>query len=203
MDTRQAEWNTGLADTGNLGYEVKHKGGYHIAAPQDISYNLRSKMCMLMEDWGIRVKYHHHEVGGPGQLEIEVELGEMVDMADKTMITKYIVKNAAAAEGRTATFMPKPVYQEAGSGMHVHMLLFKDGKPVFYDKDGYSSLSREAHYFIGGLLKHAPSLCAWTNPSTNSYKRLVPGFEAPVTIGYATSNRSAVIRIPAYAKRRS
>ena len=198
-DTRQAEWNTGTAE-GGLGYQVKHKGGYHIAAPQDISYNLRSKMCMLMEDWGIRVKYHHHEVGGPGQLEIEVELGEMVDMADKTMITKYIVKNAAAKEGRTATFMPKPVYQEAGSGMHVHMLLFKEGRPVFYDKDGYSSLSQTAHYFIGGLLKHAPSLCAWTNPSTNSYKRLVPGFEAPVTIGYATSNRSAVIRIPAYAK---
>ena len=199
VDTRQAEWNTGTAE-GGLGYQVKHKGGYHIAAPQDISYNLRSKMCMLMEDWGIRVKYHHHEVGGPGQLEIEVELGEMVDMADKTMITKYIVKNAAAKEGRTATFMPKPVYQEAGSGMHVHMLLFKEGRPVFYDKDGYSSLSQTAHYFIGGLLKHAPSLCAWTNPSTNSYKRLVPGFEAPVTIGYATSNRSAVIRIPAYAK---
>ena len=198
-DTRQAEWNTGTAE-GGLGYQVKHKGGYHIAAPQDISYNLRSKMCMLMEDWGIRVKYHHHEVGGPGQLEIEVELGEMVDMADKTMITKYIVKNAAAKEGHTATFMPKPVYQEAGSGMHVHMLLFKEGRPVFYDKDGYSSLSQTAHYFIGGLLKHAPSLCAWTNPSTNSYKRLVPGFEAPVTIGYATSNRSAVIRIPAYAK---
>ena len=186
VDTRQAEWNTGTAE-GGLGYQVKHKGGYHIAAPQDISYNLRSKMCMLMEDWGIRVKYHHHEVGGPGQLEIEVELGEMVDMA-------------AAKEGHTATFMPKPVYQEAGSGMHVHMLLFKEGRPVFYDKDGYSSLSQTAHYFIGGLLKHAPSLCAWTNPSTNSYKRLVPGFEAPVTIGYATSNRSAVIRIPAYAK---
>lgn len=114
VDTRQAEWNTGTAE-GSLGYQVKHKGGYHIAAPQDISYNLRSKMCMLMEDWGIRVKYHHHEVGGPGQLEIEVELGEMVDMADKTMITKYIVKNAAAQEGRTATFMPKPVYQEAAA----------------------------------------------------------------------------------------
>lgn len=116
------------------------------------------------------------------------------------MITKYIVKMQALKEGRTATFMPKPVYQEAGSGSHVHMLLFKEGRPVFYDKDGYSSLSQTAHYFIGGLLKHASSLCAWTNPSTNSYKRLVPGFEAPVTIGYATSNRSAVIRIPAYAK---
>lgn len=133
-------------------------------------------------------------------MEIEVELGDMVDMADKTMIVKYVIKNAAAAEGRTATFMPKPIYKEAGNGMHVHMLLMKDGQPVFYDKDGYSGLSRTAHYFIGGLLRHAPSLCAFTNPSTNSFKRLVPGYEAPVTIGYATSNRSAVIRIPAYAK---
>ncbi len=146
------------------------------------------------------MKYHHHEVGGSGQMEIEVELGEMVDMADKTMITKYVVKNAAVSEGKTVTFMPKPVYQEAGNGMHVHMLLQKDGAPVFYDEEGYSGLSKTAHYFIGGLLKHAASLCAWTNPSTNSFKRLVPGYEAPVTIGYATSNRSAVVRIPAYAK---
>lgn len=198
VDTKQAAWNTGLER--NNGYQVRSQGGYHIAAPQDITYNLRSKMCMLMEDWGVKVKYHHHEVGGPGQLEIEVELGDMVDMADKTMIIKYIVKNAAAAEGKTATFMPKPICNEAGSGMHVHMLLMKDGKPIFYDKNGYSGLSFTALYFIGGLLRHAPSLCALTNPSTNSFKRLIPGFEAPVTIGYATSNRSAVVRIPAYAK---
>lgn len=200
LDTRQAEWNSGLDDGCSNGYQVPHKGGYHADAPRDTGYQLRSKMCMLLEDWGVKVKYHHHEVGGPGQMEIEVELGDMVDMADKTMIVKYVVKNAAAAEGRTATFMPKPIYQEAGNGMHVHMLLFKDGQPLFYDKDGYSGLSRTAHYFIGGLLKHIASLCALTNPSTNSFKRLVPGFEAPVTIGYATSNRSAVIRIPAYAK---
>lgn len=200
VDCQEADWNSALDDGFNLGYQVPHKGGYHIDAPQDITYNLRSKMCMLLEDWGVKVKYHHHEVGGPGQLEIEVELGDMVDMADKTMIIKYVVKNAAVADGKTATFMPKPLYNEAGNGMHVHMLLFKDGKPLFYDKDGYSGLSETAHYFIGGLLKHASSLCAFTNPSTNSFKRLVPGFEAPVTIGYATSNRSAVIRIPAYAK---
>lgn len=200
LDTRQAEWNTGLENGANNGYQVHYKGGYHAAAPQDVAYNLRSKMCMTLEDWGVKVKYHHHEVGGPGQMEIEVELGDMVDMADKTMIVKYVVKNTAAAEGRTATFMPKPIYKEAGNGMHVHMLLMKDGKPVFYDKEGYSGLSRTAHYFIGGLLKHVASLCAFTNPSTNSFKRLVPGYEAPVTIGYATSNRSAVIRIPAYAK---
>lgn len=133
-------------------------------------------------------------------MEIEVELGDMVDMADKTMIIKYIIKNAAVLEGKTATFMPKPIHNEAGNGMHVHMLLMKDGEPIFYDEKGYSGLSETAHYFIGGLLKHIGSLCAFTNPSTNSFKRLVPGYEAPVTIGYATSNRSAVIRIPAYAK---
>lgn len=200
IDTMQAEWNSGLNNIKNLGYHVPLKGGYHITAPHDISYDLRSKMCLLLEDWGVKVKYHHHEVGGPAQLEIEVELGDMLEMADKTMIIKYVVKNAAIAANKTATFMPKPIFGEAGNGMHVHMLLMKDGKPVFYDEKGYSGLSKEAHWFMGGLLKHAKSLCAFTNPSTNSYKRLVPGYEAPVTIGYATSNRSAVIRIPAYAK---
>ena len=200
LDTSQAEWNSGRDDYMNSGYHIPLKGGYHITPPHDITYNLRSKMCLLLEEWGVKVKYHHHEVGGPGQLEIEVELGQMTEMADKTMIIKYVVKNAAVADNKTATFMPKPIFSEAGNGMHVHMLLMKEGKPVFYDENGYSGLSREAHWFIGGLLKHARSLCAITNPSTNSFKRLVPGFEAPVTIGYATSNRSAVIRIPAYAK---
>lgn len=199
IDTRQAEWNTGKEGE-NAGYQVPYKGGYHITAPYDVAYNLRSKICMMLEDWGVKVKYHHHEVGGPGQMEVEVELGDMVDMADKTMIIKYVIKNAAVQDGRTATFMPKPIYKEAGNGMHVHMLLKKDGVPIFYDENGYSGLSQTAHYFIGGLLKHVASLCAFTNPSTNSFKRLVPGYEAPVTIGYATSNRSAVIRIPAYAK---
>ncbi len=200
IDTRQAAWNMSLESRGNNGYEVPHQGGYHVAAPQDVGYDLRSRICMEMEDWGIKVKYHHHEVGGPGQMEIEVELADMPEMADNTMIIKYIIKNMAAREGKTATFLPKPIYQEAGSGMHVHMLLKKDGKPLFYDENGYSGLSKTAHYFIGGLLTHIASLCAFTNPSTNSFKRLVPGYEAPVTIGYATSNRSAVIRIPAYAK---
>lgn len=200
IDTRQAEWNCRLDVPGNNGYEVSYGGGYHIAAPQDVGYDLRSRMCMEIGKWGIPVKYHHHEVGGPGQMEIEVELEDMPKMADNTMIIKYIIKNMAAKEGKTATFLPKPIYQEAGSGMHVHMLLRKDGKPIFYDENGYSGLSQTAHYFIGGLLSHIASLCALTNPSTNSFKRLVPGYEAPVTIGYATSNRSAVIRIPAYAK---
>lgn len=199
VDTDQAEWNAGL-DTNNLGYKVPKSGGYHAAPPLDQLSGFRSRVTMLMENHGIPVKYHHYEVGGSGQLEIEVEFGGMLEMADKTMISKYIIKNAAVAEGKSVTFMPKPLYGEAGNGMHVHMHLFKDGKPLFYDKEGYSQLSKTALYFIGGILKHVPALCAFTNPSTNSYKRLVPGYEAPVTIGFATSNRSSVIRIPAYAK---
>lgn len=199
VDTEQAIWNTGKED-GNLGYKMPLKGGYHMAPPMDKLSGFRSRVTMLMEKQGILVKYHHHEVGGPGQLEIEVEMGSMLEMADKTMMTKYLIKNLAISENKTATFMPKPIFAEAGNGMHVHMHLFKDGKPVFYDAEGYSQLSETALYFIGGILTHARALCAFTNPSTNSYKRLVPGYEAPVTIGYATSNRSSVIRIPAYAK---
>lgn len=198
IDTEEAFWNSG--DSESNGFQTPHQGGYHIAPPQDIHYDFRSRVSMLMEEQGIAVKYHHHEVGGPGQMEVEVEFGGMTEMADKTMLAKYIIKNEAVYEGRTATFMPKPIYGEAGSGMHVHMLMFKDGKPVFYDENGYSGLSQTAMYFIGGILKHIAAICAFSNPSTNSYKRLLPGFEAPVTIGFATANRSSVIRIPAYAK---
>ena len=199
VDTEQAEWNTGL-ESSNLGYKVSHKAGYHAAPPLDRLNGFRSRATMLMENMGIAVKYHHHEVGGPGQVEIEVETGPMRKMADNTMMIKYILKNAAVAEGRTVTFMPKPVFGEAGNGLHVHMHLFKGGKPLFYDPAGYSQLSETALYFMGGILKHVRALCGFTNPSTNSYKRLVPGYEAPATIGFATSNRSSVIRIPAYAK---
>ena len=182
------------------GVIVPKQKNYHIAKPFDVSYECRSEMCMHMQDAGIEINYHHPEVAASGQFEIEPQLGEMVHMADATMMIKYIIRNTALKYGKTATFMPKPIAGEAGSGMHVHMLLMKDGKPVFSDDNGYANLSKEAHYFMGGLLKHIASLCALTNPSTNSFKRLVPGFEAPVTVGYATSNRSAVIRIPAYAK---
>ena len=199
IDTEQAEWNSGN-ECDNLGYKMPLKGGYHMAPPFDRLSGFRSRVTMLMEDQGIAVKYHHHEVGGPGQLEIEVEMGTMLEMADKTMMTKYLIKNTAFAEGKTATFMPKPIFAEAGNGLHVHMHLFKDGKPLFYDEKGYSQLSDTALHFIGGILTHARALCALTNPSTNSYKRLVPGYEAPVTIGFATANRSSVVRIPAYAK---
>jgi len=199
INASQAEWNSG-AEENNTGYIVPRKGGYHIAPPLDRLNGYRSRISLLMEKQGIAVKYHHHEVAGPGQIEIEVEFGGLLEMADKTMMAKYIIKNSAAEEGKSATFMPKPLHNEAGSGMHVHMHLFKEGKPLFYDEKGYSQLSDTALHFIGGLLKHAGALCAFTNPSTNSYKRLVPGYEAPVTVGYATSNRSSVIRIPAYAK---
>ncbi|MGI5977505.1 MAG: type I glutamate--ammonia ligase [Candidatus Limivicinus sp.] len=197
--TCQAEWNS-AAEGNNKGYLLGNRSGYHACPPMDVNNDLRSRMCLCLEDWGVKVKYHHHEVGGCGQMEIEVELGDMCKLADDTMTVKYIIKNAAVQEGKTATLMPKPLPGVAGSGMHVHMLLMKDGRPVFYDENGYAQLSETAMHFIGGLLKHASSLCAITNPSTNSYKRLIPGFEAPVTIGYATANRSAVVRIPAYAK---
>lgn len=200
IDARQAQWNSKVDDGQNLGYKVPHKGGYHITAPMDIMYDLRSRMSLLLQERGIEVKYHHHEVGGPGQLEIEIEAGPMRRMADATMMIKYLVKNAAFAAGKTATFLPKPLYGEAGNGMHVHMHLFKDGEPVFYDPAGYSGLSKTALSFIAGLLVHARALCGLTNPSTNSYKRLVPGYEAPVSICFATSNRSAVVRIPDYAR---
>ena len=197
LDTKQAYWNSACEGLGNV---VPHQKNYHIAKPLDTTYECRSEMCLELEKMGIQIKYHHPEVGAAGQFEIEPMLGQMSKMADASMMIKYVIHNTAAKYGQVATFMPKPVYGEAGNGMHVHMLLLKDGEPVFSDDNGYSHLSKEAHYFMGGLLKHIASLCAITNPSTNSFKRLVPGFEAPVTVGYATSNRSAVIRIPAYAK---
>ena len=197
IDANQAPWNS---MTEGRGVVVPHQKHYHMAKPFDQTYELRSEACIELEKMGIEIKYHHPEVGASGQFEIEPMLGQMSKMADATMLIKYVIHNTALKYGKVATFMPKPVYGEAGNGMHVHMLLLKDGQPVFSDDEGYSHLSKDAHYFMGGLLKHIGALCAITNPSTNSFKRLVPGFEAPVTVGYATSNRSAVIRIPAYAK---
>lgn len=201
LDARQAEWNMGADSEQNLGYKVCHKGGYHVDLPYDVNFDLRNEMVLMLEENGVPVKYHHPEVGGPGQLEIEVNFGNVFDMADRTMKLKYFVKNLARRHGKTVTFMPKPFYREAGSGMHVHFHLFKDGKPLFYDAAGYAGMSETALYAIGGMLKHAPALSAICNPSTNSYKRLVPGYEAPVSICFALSNRSAVIRIPGYANR--
>jgi glutamine synthetase len=198
INSKQAYWNSNSKE--DNGYKIPFQSGYHAALPNDVDNDLRSEMVLKLEEMGIDVKYHHHEVGAAGQLEIEVELGDMLRMADATMMAKYVIKNEAVADGKTATFMPKPLYNEAGSGMHIHMLLQKDGHNLFYKEDGYSKLSDEALYFIGGILKHSKALLAFTNPSTNSYKRLIPGFEAPVSICFATGNRSAVIRIPGYVK---
>ncbi|HOB87674.1 MAG TPA: type I glutamate--ammonia ligase [Bacillota bacterium] len=199
MDSEQAAWNTADREYGNLGYKVRSHGGYHADLPYDSSFDLRNEIVTRLQESGVPVKYHHSENGGPGQGEIELGFGPLTRMADRSMMVKYFVKNTAMANGRTVTFMPKPFYDEAGSGMHVHIQFFRGGKPVFYDPQGYSGLSRIALQAIGGVLQHARALAAFTNPSTNSYKRLVPGYEAPVNIGFATSNRSAVIRIPGYA----
>ena len=179
IDAEQAAWNSGAK--GLIKAIRSLQQSYHVTPPFDVLCDLRAEICLLLEERNIPVKYHHHEVAGPGQMEIEVEFGTMSEMADKTMLVKYLIKNAAFAAGKTATFMPKPLWGEAGSGLHVHMHLFKNGEPLFMMKTSYSALSDTALYFIGGLLQqHRPP--GFTNPSTNSYKRLVPGYEAPVSI---------------------
>jgi len=199
VDSGEAAWNTGREERPNLGYKVKYKGGYHVGMPQDTTTDLRSEMVRLLEGCGVQVKYHHHEVGGAGQQEIEVLFQPLTRMADWTMIVKHVVKNSAKRRGKSATFMPKPLFNEPGSGMHVHQYLVRGGKSLFYEKGREANLSRLARYYIGGLLSHVRALAAFTNPSTNSYKRLILGFEAPVKIFYSVGNRSAAIRIPGYA----
>ncbi len=199
IDAVEAFWNTGEASDQNLGYWIPQKGGYHEIPPRDKLYNLRALMVEHMERVGIPIHYHHHEVGGPGQLEIEMELDEPLVAADRTMWAKYIVKMVASRNGQVATFMPKPLFEEAGSGMHFHQHLFKGKKPIFYDKKGYAEFSPTGLSYIAGILHHADGLLAWTNPSTNSYKRLIPGYEAPVNTFFSLANRSAAVRIPKYA----
>lgn len=198
IDSQQADWNTKLCE-GNLGLHIPKHGAYHLDSPFDASYDLRTKVVLQAEKINIPIKYHHSENGGPGQVEIEVNFAGIKEMGDRTMKLKHLLNNTAYQMGKTITFMPKPFADELGNGMHVHIQLKHKGQYVFYEKGNYSDLSKLAHYAIGGILKHAKSLCAFTNPSTNSYKRLVPGYEAPVTVAYATANRSAVIRIPGYA----
>ncbi|MBS3810455.1 MAG: type I glutamate--ammonia ligase [Halanaerobiales bacterium] len=194
--SRQAEWDRDNYD----GFKINPKEGYHADAPHDRFRDLRSAITLALEDIDIKVKYHHHEVGGPGQHEIETERVEAAKMADDTIKIKYFIKNMAVKHGKTATFMPKPLYGEAGNGFHVHMQLFKDGNSIFSSQnDNYANLSQKAFYFMGGILKHTPALMGLAAPSTNSYKRLVNGYEAPVAICFSKANRSAVIRIPGYA----
>ncbi|MBD3178402.1 MAG: type I glutamate--ammonia ligase [Candidatus Latescibacteria bacterium] len=174
-------------------------GGYHAIPPEDISADLRDRTVSLLEDAGVELIYHHHEVGGHGQVEIEVQFGPLTRMADVVMMVKYFARMAAHTAGRQATFMPKPIFGEPGNGMHFHQHLFKGDDPVFFDREGYAGLSKLALQYISGLLIHSPALLAITNPSTNSYKRLVPGYEAPVHSFFSLANRSAAIRIPKYA----
>ncbi len=199
LESRQADWHTeDLED--NSGYKIAPEDGYHKDAPHDINRNLRAEISLAIEKMGIDIKYHHHEVGGPGQHEIEVKPDDALKLSDASMIIKYFVKNLAFKYNKTATFMPKPFYGEAGNGLHVHMQLFKDGRSVFAGPDNnYAGLSRLALNFMGGILLHTPALMGLVAPSTNSYKRLVRGYEAPVAVCFATGNRSAVIRIPGYA----
>jgi glutamine synthetase len=196
VESLEAAWNNA---EGGLGDYIPLHGGYHAIPPRDKLFNLRARMVDVLEGMGVPVKYHHHEVGGPGQCEIETPLLGLLPSADGAMLIKYVTKMVASQAGQTVTFLPKPLYGEAGSGMHFHQQLFKNGQNIFYDPMGHSNLSLEALYYIGGLLTHAPAVLAFTNPSTNSYRRLVPGFEAPVNAFFSTGNRSAAIRIPKYA----
>ena len=197
IDSESGHWNTGREEAGgNLGYKVRYKGGYFPVAPYDHYGDLRDEIVLALQGVGLEVERAHHEVGTAGQAEINYKFNTLLHAADDLMLFKYVVKNVALANGKTATFMPKPLFGDNGSGMHTHQSLWKDGTPLFYDEIGYAGLSDVARHYIGGLLKHAPSLLAFTNPSVNSYHRLVPGFEAPVNLVYSQRNRSACIRIP-------
>jgi glutamine synthetase len=197
VDSIEGWWNSGKAFP-NKGAQAPAKGGYFPAPPADALQDIRSKIVLALEAAGVEVEVHHHEVATAGQCEIDMRFDEMVRMADKLIIYKYIIKNVARQNGLTATFMPKPLFADNGSGMHVHQSVWKGSDNVFFDEAGYAQLSQTAKYYIGGLLKHAPALLAFCAPTTNSYKRLVPGFEAPVNLAYSQRNRSAICRIPVY-----
>jgi len=199
IDSIEGAWNTGREEMPNLGYKTPHKGGYYPVPPNDTLMDIRSEMMLEMINIGIDVEAQHHEVASAGQCEIDMRFDTLLRMADHLCAYKYIVRNVAHRHNKTATFMPKPIYGDNGSGMHCHQSLWKAGTPLFAG-NGYAGLSEMALHYIGGLLKHAAALCAFTNPTTNSYKRLVPGYEAPVNLAYSQRNRSASVRIPMYSQ---
>src|SRR6266446_4739482 len=200
IDSDEGVWNTGREEHPNLGYKLRHKEGYFPVPPSDQFQDLRSEIILKMKEVGIKVEVHHHEVGTAGQGEIDMRFSPLKKMADNVMYYKYIIRNVSKKHGKVATFMPKPIFGDTGSGMHVHQSLWKGDTNLFYDPKGYSLLSQTALYYIGGLLKHAPALLALCAPTTNSYRRLVPGYEAPVNLAYSQRNRSAACRIPVYSK---
>ncbi|HNS40109.1 MAG TPA: type I glutamate--ammonia ligase, partial [Promineifilum sp.] len=197
VDSVEGPWNNGIF---GFGHSVPHKRGYFPVAPFDTLQDLRAEMVRTLIRSGVPVELHHHEVGTAGQCEIDMRFDSMLKMADNVQLYKYIVKNVAQKHGKTVTFMPKPIYADNGSGMHTHQSLWKDGQPLFYDENGYAGLSQMAKWYIGGILKHINALLAFCAPTTNSYRRLVPGYEAPVVVAYSAANRSAAIRIPMYSK---
>ncbi len=196
IDSSEGIWNSGkIENGGNLGYKIEHKRGYFPVAPTDTLQDIRSEMLLTMGKCGVPIEKHHHEVASGGQNELGIKFSDLVSAADYVLIYKYVVKNVAKKYGKTATFMPKPLFNDNGTGMHTHMSVWKDGQPLFFG-DKYADLSQTALYFLGGILKHAGAILAFSNPSVNSYKRLVPGFEAPVNLAYSQGNRSASVRIP-------
>ncbi|HTX52208.1 MAG TPA: type I glutamate--ammonia ligase [Candidatus Baltobacteraceae bacterium] len=198
IDSVEGQWNTGRAEGPNLGYKARYKEGYFPVPPTDSMADIRSEMVLVMEQVGIRVEAQHHEVATAGQAEIDMRFNTVTKIADSLMWYKYIIKNVARKHGKTVTLMPKPIFGDNGTGMHVHQSLWKGGQPLFAG-NGYAGLSDLALWYIGGILKHADALCALVAPTTNSYKRLVPGYEAPVNLAYSSRNRSAAIRIPMYS----
>jgi glutamine synthetase len=198
VDSVEGQWNSGRDEKPNLGYKPRFKEGYFPVPPHDSLQDIRSEMILMMEQVGITVEVHHHEVATAGQCEIDMKFGPLVSMADSVLWYKYIVKNIARQHGKVATFMPKPLFADNGSGMHTHQSLWKGGQPLFYDESGYALTSQLCRWYIGGLLAHGRALMAFAAPTTNSYKRLVPGYEAPVNLVYSARNRSAAARIPVY-----
>jgi glutamine synthetase len=200
VDSKAGVWNSGKEEGPNLGYKPRYKEGYFPVPPMDHFQDIRSEIVLILESIGVQIEVHHHEVATAGQAEIDMRFDKLTRMADKLQMYKYVVKNVARRRGKTATFMPKPLFMDNGSGMHCHQSIWKNEKNLFYEAGGYAGISQTCKYYIGGLIKHAPSILAFAAPTTNSYRRLVPGYEAPINLIYSQRNRSACVRIPMYSK---